>query len=58
MSAPTVKQAFAAIRALGLKPARVDGEWRIRIPGRPAADYFTEDTADAISTAAAMAGGA
>lgn len=51
----TDKRAFDYIRALGLKVLKNNGEWRIRIPGKPEADYFTNDRTDAVLTAERMA---
>lgn len=51
----TLKQATDTVRSLGLSLSKRDGEYRVRIPGNPDADYFTDDMEDAVSTAAAMA---
>lgn len=53
----TLRQAIDAVRACGLqlKWDRDLGEYTVRIPGRPAADYFTDDREDAVATARAMA---
>lgn len=51
-----VKQTQAAIRALGLKVTRVDGEWRVNLPAnREATAHYTTDNDDALGTAQAMA---
>jgi hypothetical protein len=53
---PTVKRAFAIIRALGLMASRRDGEWRINLPGGAGATaYYTDDALDAVKTARDMA---
>ena len=51
----TDREVFDAIRKLGLQVAKNKGEWRIRIPGKPEADYFTDDGIDALGTARKMA---
>lgn len=56
MSKLTDKVAFATIRSLGLSVTKLDGEYRIRIPGSPPDEgYFTTDLQDAVDTAKAMA---
>lgn len=50
----TVKETATIIRSLGLTVARDGREWRVRIPGAPEADYFTDDNEDAIATAKHM----
>lgn len=34
--------------------SRKDGEFKVGIPGRPEADYFTDDPEDAVATAREM----
>lgn len=50
---PTVKEALAAIRALGLPCARLSETREFRV-GSGAGAYYTDDAADAIATALDM----
>lgn len=51
----TLKQATTIVKELGLSLTKTDGEYRVRIPGQPEADYYTSELDDAIDTARAMA---
>jgi hypothetical protein len=55
--AGSVARTKRAIRALGLSVSRVDGEWRVSLPGKnqEASAYYTTDNADAYHTAHRMA---
>lgn len=55
MTTMTVRQILAAVRAMGLKARMVGDEFRITVKGEAEA-YYTEDGADALATARAMAG--
>jgi len=50
------KDAFAAIRALGLTISKCNGEYRVAFPGpgNEASAYYTNDLQDALNTARAM----
>ena len=50
----TDKILFAHVRSKGLTIRKLDGEYRVRVPGNPNADYFTKDRLDAFDTANAM----
>jgi hypothetical protein len=53
----SVARTMRAIRSLGLSVSRVDGEWRVALPGKDqeASAYYTSDNADAFHTAHHMA---
>jgi len=53
----TLRQAQAEVRSMGLRLISNPefNEYIVRIPGRPQADYFTDDLQDAVDTARAMA---
>lgn len=51
----TYSAAAAAIRALGLKVSRTDGEIRVAWAGNESAAYYTDDAQDAYDTAIKMA---
>jgi len=53
----TLKQAQALVRSLGLrlKYSAEYAEYTVVVPHNRAADYFTNDRADAVATAQAMA---
>lgn len=53
----TLRNAQAEVRAMGLQLISNPefNEYIVRIPGRPQADYFTDDLKDAVDTARAMA---
>jgi hypothetical protein len=53
----SVARTKRAIRNLGLSVRRVDGEWRVALPGndQEASAYYTTDNADAYHTAHRMA---
>ncbi len=55
----TIKQTIQAIKNLPNMTATYNSEYqeyRIRIIGKPEADYFTQDADDALRTARCMAG--
>lgn len=53
----TLRQAQAEVRAMGLRLISNPeyNEFVVRIPGKPEADYFTDDLKDAVDTARAIA---
>lgn len=60
VAAPTVASILAAIRALGLKVTRTDGEYRVAYRGlsekkEESSAYYTTDGSDALGTARYMA---
>lgn len=50
----TAKELKRAVRYLGLSATFDGDEWRVRIPGNHAADYFTACKIDALGTAVDM----
>jgi hypothetical protein len=47
----TLSKAKAIVAEYGLRLVKCDGEYVIRVPGNPNADYFTSDLDDALGTA-------
>lgn len=50
----TLAKARDIVKGYGFRLVKVDGEYQVRVPGKPDATYFTDDLDDALWTARAM----